>query len=198
MVDEASIESGGEEDGKFKVTDRRHWVHEDGAGELEEPQPEIPSYVKQLKDEAEDKDKRLREYIAAYKAKTTEIDDIKDRLKRENQARLDQFKAGFFADLIPVFDNLKRASNADTADADALLQGLRMTVDQFEQKLKDNGVTSIDAVGRKFNPTTDEACMTVPSEDPEKDNMVLEELEPGYMFGDKLLKPVKVKVAKAT
>ena len=42
---------------------------------------------------------------------------------------------------------------------------------------------------RTFPPSTEEL---------EQDNMVLEELEPGYMFGDKLLKPVKVKVAKAT
>ena len=63
----------------FKVTDRRHWVSEDERiGE--EPDEQVPSYVQQLKLEADDKDKRLREYIAAFKTKSSEIDEAKQRL----------------------------------------------------------------------------------------------------------------------
>ena len=195
MVEESPEDLDQQENSDFKVTDRRHWVNEDDENEVIEE--EVPSYVKQLQAEAEDKDKRLREYISAYKAKAAEIDEIKQRLQRENQVRLDQFKSDFFAKLLPIFDNLKRALAVNiSSDKESLLEGLQMTLDQFSHQLEENGVVPIEAVGRKFNPATDEACMTVPADDPEKDNMVLEELEPGYMFREKLLKPVKVKVAR--
>ena len=71
-----------------------------------------------------------------------------------------------------------------------------MVVSQFTRELEDNGVQTIDTKNRKFNPKTDEACMTVETEDPEQDDMILEELEPGYMFKEKLIKAAKVKVAK--
>ena len=67
---------------------------------------------------------------------------------------------------------------------------------QFRQSLEENGVKPISAKGRKFDPKTDEACMTIETSDPQQDDMVLEELEAGYLFGEKLIKPVKVKVAK--
>jgi molecular chaperone GrpE len=64
-----------QETSKFTVSDRRHWAHEDEEGNLDvEPEERLPSYVQQLKDQAEAKDKQLREYIAAYKAKTAETD----------------------------------------------------------------------------------------------------------------------------
>ena len=83
-------------------------------------------------------------------------------------------------------------------DFDSLKQGIVMVSAQFSQSLEENGVKAICAKGRKFDPKTDEACMTIETNDPKQDNMVLEELEAGYMFGEKLIKPVKVKVAKLT
>ncbi|MFQ5673860.1 MAG: nucleotide exchange factor GrpE [Nitrospinales bacterium] len=184
----------------FTVKDHRHWATEDesdnaDAGTQEE---QLPSYVEQLKNQAEEKDKQLREYIAAFKAKNAENSEFRVRLQRENETRLNQFKANLFAQIIPILDNLKRAAEAaeTSGDFDSLKQGLRMIVGQFSQNLEANGVKPIRAKGRPFNPKTDEACMTVTTTDPEQDNLVLEELETGYMLGEKLIKPVKVKVAK--
>jgi molecular chaperone GrpE len=71
-----------------------------------------------------------------------------------------------------------------------------MVIKQFTRELEDNDVTVIPTVGRKFDPKTDEAFMTEVTDDPEKDNIILQELEPGYMFKDRMIKPAKVKVAK--
>jgi len=186
---------------KFNVTDRRHWVleEESNAVEKEDQQKErLPSYVEQLKQEAEEKDKRLREYIAAYKNKSAENDEFRQRLQKENESRLDQLKGGFFKKFIPVLDNLKRATMAahSSGDFESFKQGIDMILAQFETELAQNGVEAIGATGRRLDPNTDEVCMTVETDDPEQDNMVVEELEPGYRYQDKLLKPVKVKVAK--
>ena len=184
---------------RFTVSDRRHWAHEEeGETPASEPEERLPSYVQQLKDQAEAKDKQLREYIAAYKSKSAETDEIRVRLQKENENRLEQIKADFFKKLIPIMDNLKRAIDSahSSADYESLKQGIEMTYSQLLSTLKESGVETISTSGRKFNPQTDEAFMTEDTTDPDKDNEVVEELEPGYLFKDKLLKPAKVKVAK--
>lgn len=188
-----------QETSRFTVKDRRHWVHEEeGEALVAEPEERLPSYVEQLKQQAEAKDKQLREYIAAYKSKTAETDETRVRLQKENENRLEQIKAGFFKKLIPIMDNFKRAidSAQSSADYESLKQGIEMTYSQLLGTLKESGIETIPTSGRKFNPQTDEASMTEDTSDPEKDNEIVEELEPGYVFKDKLLKPAKVKVAK--
>jgi molecular chaperone GrpE len=145
----------------------------------------LPTYVEQLKQEAEEKDKRLREYIAAYKEKSGEDNDV----------RLDQFKANLFARLIPILDNLNRAIQTTSSNKEALQQGVELVAKQYLRELKNNGVEIIDTQNRKFNPNTDEVVMTEDTTDPAQDNMIVEELEPGYIFKDKLIKAARVKVA---
>lgn len=188
-----------EETSRFTVSDRRHWAHEDGEDTLAgEPAERLPTYVEQLKQQAESKDKQLREYIAAYKSKTAETDEIRIRLQKENENRLEQIKADFFKKLIPITDNFLRAidSAQSSADYESLKQGIEMTYSQLLSILKESGVETISTSGRKFDPQTDEAFMTEETSDPNKDNEIVEELEPGYLFKDRLLKPAKVKVAK--
>lgn len=188
-----------EETSRFTVSDRRHWAHEDGEDTLAgEPAERLPTYVEQLKQQAESKDKQLREYIAAYKSKTAETDEIRIRLQKENENRLEQIKADFFKKLIPITDNFLRAidSAQSSADYESLKQGIEMTYSQLLSILKESGVETISTSGRKFDPQTDEAFMTEETSDPNKENEIVEELEPGYLFKDRLLKPAKVKVAK--
>jgi molecular chaperone GrpE len=157
----------------------------------------LPSYVEKLKQEVEDKDKRLREYIAAYKEKSGENDDFRKRLEKENDLRLDQFKANLFARLVPILDNLNRAIKTTIAnkDIEAVHQGVEMVSKQFARELKNNGVKSIETQNRKFDPQTDEVVMTEETNHADRDNMIVEELEPGYMYKEKLIKAARVKVA---
>ena len=185
------------EPSKYSVTDRRHWQLED-FDETEASQERLPTYVEQLKQEAESKDDRLKEYIAAYQNKTAENDEFRKRLERENENRLDQIKANFFKKFIPILDNFKRAlqSGQSPADFESFKQGVDMIATQLTQQLMENGVETISAQGRKFDPKTDEVLMTVETEDPDQEGLVVEELEPGYKFKEKLLQPAKVRVAK--
>ena len=188
---------------KMKVLDRRHWVDEDkNSGSKDNPkdviEDRLPNFVEQLKQDAEDKDKRLREYISAYKDKNAENDEFRIRLQKENETRLDQFKAILFAKLIPILDNLNRAaqSASQTKDLNSLQEGIDLVINQFIRELKDNGVEPITSVGQKFDPKAHEVFLTVETEDAAQDEMVIEELEPGYKFKEKLIKAAKVKIAK--
>ena len=188
---------------KMKVLDRRHWVDEDkNLDNKDSPkdviEDRLPNFVEQLKQDAEEKDKRLREYISAYKDKNAENDEFRIRLQKENETRLDQFKAILFAKLIPILDNLNRAaqSASQTKDLNSLQEGIDLVINQFIRELKDNGVEPITSVGQKFDPKAHEVFLTVETEDAAQDEMVIEELEPGYKFKEKLIKAAKVKIAK--
>ena len=181
---------------EINIVDRRSSILD--KEEVEEAIEErLPTYVERLKQEAEEKDKRLREYIAAYKEKSGEDDEFRKRLEKDNDVRLDQFKANLFSRLIPILDNLNRAIQATSSNKDfeGLHQGMEMVTKQFARELKNNEVQKIDTLNRKFNPQTDEVVMTEETTDPEQDNTIVEELEPGYIFKDKLIKAAKVKVA---
>ena len=183
---------------KMKVLDRRHWVDENEDEPSKPIEERLPNFVEQLKNEAEDKDKRLREYIAAYKDKNAENDEFRIRLQKENETRLDQFKAILFARLLPILDNLKRAaqSASQSKDLDSLQEGIDLVINQFSRELKENGVETVTSVGEKFDPKAHEAFLTVETEDEAQDEMIIEELEPGYRFKEKLIKAAKVKIAK--
>ena len=188
---------------KMKVLDRRHWVDEDENSDSKGSSKDViedrlPNFVEQLKQDAEEKDKRLREYISAYKDKNAENDEFRIRLQKENETRLDQFKAILFAKLIPILDNLNRAaqSASQTKDLNSLQEGIDLVINQFIRELKDNGVEPITSVGQKFDPKAHEVFLTVETEDANQDEMVIEELEPGYKFKEKLIKAAKVKIAK--
>jgi molecular chaperone GrpE len=187
---------------KIQVVDRRHWVAEEDeeaeSGDGKNIEERYPSFVEKLKQEAEEKDQRLKEYIAAYKEKTAQTDELRARLQRDNDTRLDQFKANLFAKLLPILDNLKRAEDSakTTNDFESLKQGINLVINQFVRELKDNDVKPLETQGQKFDPKIHEAFLVTETDDPEQDNVILEELEQGYMFKEKLIKAAKVKVAK--
>lgn len=182
----------------INIVDRRSSLLEEEIGDeinTNNIDDRLPTYVEKLKQEVEEKDKRLREYIAAYKEKSGADDDFRKRLEKDNDVRLDQFKANLFARLVPILDNLNRAIQTASSSKEALQQGVELVAKQFARELKNNGVEQIDTQDRKFNPQTDEVVMTEDTTDPERDNMIVQELEPGYIFKEKLIKAARVKVA---
>jgi molecular chaperone GrpE len=185
-----------EEEPVISVVDRRSaMLEEDEQATFQEER--LPSYVERLKQEAQEKDQKLKDYVAAYKEKTAEDDDFRKRLEKDNDVRLDQFKANLFSRLVPILDNLNRALQAvnSNRDFDGLNQGVEMVSKQFSRELKNNDVEVIDTKNRKFNSKTDEIFLTEETDDPKMENMIVQELEPGYIFKDKLIKAAKVKVA---
>ena len=131
---------------KMKVLDRRHWVDEDKDSDSEgNPknviEDRLPNFVEQLKQDAEEKDKRLREYISAYKDKNAENDEFRGRLQKENETRLDQFKAILFASFsspkyLNIFSSSIPSNLFITSSAEKSLIPIFIFKSPFE--LKDN------------------------------------------------------------
>ncbi|MFQ5559039.1 MAG: nucleotide exchange factor GrpE [Nitrospinota bacterium] len=188
-----------QEDVFFEVNDRRAWVDEDDfAIELIQKNAQLEFFSKEFKKKAEESEKKLFEYIGAYKKNLEENEAFKKRLEFNSQKQVEQAKGDILMSLLPVKDNLDRAvSSVNGSDkTSALLDGINMVRKLFLEQMKQNGLTLVEAVGKPFDPEKAEAVAVEKVTKKKSDNIVMEEFEPGYELGGRLLRPARVKVGK--
>jgi molecular chaperone GrpE len=126
-----------------------------------------------------------------------EFDNYRKRVERERRDLADYIKGDILAELLPILDNFERALQAPSSDAsDPLRKGVELIHRQMLDFLKKRGVSAIEALGADFDPNFHQAVIHEASPS-HREGEVIEELQRGYMLGDKLLRPSMVKVAKA-
>ncbi len=161
---------------------------------------EFLTILDKLRKEVEEKDKKLVEYIKAYKQQTQETEKIRQRLRDDFEKKLANANADILKRLISVFDELSLALNhAEKAqDVASLAKGLEMTVKRFKNELEAVGVEQVHNEGKKFNPNYEEAISIIPVQKEEEDDCIVSVLQPGYMLKGNLLKAAQVVVGKYT
>jgi molecular chaperone GrpE len=147
------------------------------------------------KESAEYKDKLLRTLA--------EMENLRRRTEREiADTRLYGISA-FARDIIAVADNMQRALGAldaelrEKADAGtkALLDGVELTERELLKVLEKHGVKKFDPLGEKFDPNLHQAMYEIP--DPSQPaGTVAQVVQPGYMIGERVLRPALVAIAK--
>ncbi|HJM40923.1 MAG TPA: nucleotide exchange factor GrpE [Candidatus Thalassarchaeaceae archaeon] len=95
--------------------------------------------------------------------------------------------------ILPVLDNLDKALEA--AEEGPLADGVRLTRDNLLEALQSEGLKQIE-VGSEFDPNTMEALTTLPASEEHPDGTVIDTLESGWMYKDRVLRPARVVVAK--
>ncbi|HEY7834129.1 MAG TPA: nucleotide exchange factor GrpE [Ktedonobacterales bacterium] len=133
-----------------------------------------------------------------YLRERAEMDNFRKRQERVAADRIRYEKRELLQRVLEVMDNLDRAMNfEETMDRENLHQGLRMVHWQLEELLKGEGLSTVPAVGQPFDPHVHEAIEQVESaEYPE--GVVVEEVRRGYMLGDEMLRPARVKVSSGS
>jgi molecular chaperone GrpE len=127
-----------------------------------------------------------------------EFDNYRKRIERERRELSEFAAADVLTELLPILDNLERALQAPSAgDADVYRKGVEMIQRQMLDLLRKRGVTPIEAVGADFDPNYHQA-VTHDTSPGHRDGEVIEELQRGYMLGERLLRPAMVKVAKTS
>jgi molecular chaperone GrpE len=191
-----------EDDGRpqFQINDKRFWVtggREDSGQESPSTASpsRLPTYVERLEEQLQEKDRLLRSHIADLRG---EQDELRRRLSRELEQRLELATGNLLADFLPVLDNLDRAlqAAAQQPKLDALLEGINLVRTQFLTILARHGLQPLDRQGQPFDPRFDEAITTVEITDPRQHNLVLQEWEKGYTLHANVLRPAKVAVGK--
>jgi len=123
-----------------------------------------------------------------------EFDNARKRASKEQQEFRDYAVGDAIKSLLPVVDSLERALQVKS-DAAELRGGVELIYKQLQAALTRLAVNPIVATGEPFDPRLHEAIEMVETADA-PDHQVIEELQRGYKFKDRLLRPAMVKVAK--
>ena len=127
-----------------------------------------------------------------------DLENYKKRAIQERAAILKYKNDDLLRDLLTVTDNIQRAVDFCSKEgrSDPVVDGICMISDILQNLLKKYDVKEIDALGQIFDPNLHEAVAKVATKD-QKSNTVIEVLEKGYMYQDRLLRAAKVVVAAA-
>lgn len=200
------------ENSGVRVTDKRRFTAEGEPvnPEVAEKEKEIAQLLERVaeaekkRDEAE---RTLREmsdkFNQAQKQMQAETDGMRQRLQRNYDQKLEAAKGDIITSLLDTLDNLRRAvwaaerSDSKEPEFRALLDGVKATAGLFDAKMREHGLTPVPSEGLEFNPEFHEAVEIV-AVPPEQDNQVVAEFQPGYKYGDKLLRPARVRVGRSS
>jgi molecular chaperone GrpE len=168
---------------------------------------ELRARVKEAEEKQAEAERQVQDYAERFRHAQRQLraenDELRARLQRNFEQKLETARGDLVASLLDVFDNLKRAVAAAESqeergpEFESLLNGVRATAELFEARLRSLGLTPVAGAGEEFNPEIHEAVEVV-SAAPEQDNRVIEELQPGYKFGERLLRPARVRVGRAS
>jgi molecular chaperone GrpE len=181
-------------------------VHEEA--EKGKDKPHESGHEEKKKKKKEDIIEELEKSLAE---KESEIEACKERLlyqqadfenfkklkAREKQEVLRFGNETLVKELLPVIDNLERAIEhaGKSEEAKTITEGVALTLNGFMKALEKFGVARVEAMGQKFDPNVHEALYQEEREDVEPD-VIVAELQKGYVMDGRLLRPSMVSVAK--
>ena len=122
-----------------------------------------------------------------------EFDNARRRGERERSDFLQFASMDLVREILPVLDDFERALKVETADRN-YAKGVELIYQRLYETLKRLGLDPIETEGKQFDPNQHEAVQRVQTEEAE-DQAILGELQRGYNFRGKLLRPAWVKVA---
>lgn len=198
---------------EIKVNDKRRIniegdrvdIKTDEAPEAVKP-PEVIILENQLKEERARREAAEMKLIEVQKrfddAKNSlekETSEMRGRMRKSLEERAKQGQSNFITALLPVLDNLILAIDHAEKDSslELLLGGVKGTARSFENALREVGVEPVASVGAKFDPELHEAVDMVAAKK-DQDGIITAEYSRGYKFGERLLRPAKVQVGKAS
>jgi len=192
---------------QVRVTDKRRiYLDPEGSEKINEEaeQPSLkPKYVEELEARAQAAERQVQDVRVRFEQLREQLqretDETRQRLNRAADERAAMDKAKFIADFLFVLDDLKRAVNAVSHNAprETVAEGLRSIESGVQNALTNAGVEPIAAVGEVFDPELHEAVDTADA-DPEMDGIVISEYSRGFRMGERLLRPARVTVGRAS
>ncbi len=136
--------------------------------------------------------KQAQEYKEALQRLQAEFENFRKRCDKENERFKAYANAELIKGLLPILDSFELAIK-NTADMAQFVKGVEMIYAQLHSLLAGLGLKEIKAEGKQFDPYMHEVLL---QDESDKDNIVLEELQKGYVLNDAVLRHSKVKVGK--
>jgi len=159
---------------------------------------------KESEKETNKEEQLLNEVIILKEEKLRLLAEMENLRKRFERDKIDLIKfssINLIREILSPGDNLERALAAIPKDEKLpqpiknLVEGLKMVQKEFSTILEKNGVKKIDSINKKFDHNFHQAMMEIEKEDVDE-GTVVQEIQPGYIMHDRLLRPAMVGVSK--
>lgn len=156
-----------------------------------DPAPESGDAMDKIQQElGEARDKYIR--------LVAEFDNMRKRTQREREELIRYAHEEVIIEFLGFFEDFERtiaAAKTNPVEGASLVKGVEMVMKRMQDLFKKYDVKEIEALGKKFDHNQHEALMVVESDDYD-DETVIEVFQKGYMLGNRVVKPAKVKVAR--
>ena len=162
---------------------------DDGALDAEAPADE---QAEQENDALKEAQAKADEYLNLAQRVQADFENFRRRTKATRAEAFEDGAREFIKQLLPVVDNLERATQQETSD-EGLMTGVKLVYKQLMDALEKRGVTVIDRPGEKFDPNLENAVMQGTADEGEP-GTVCAVLQKGYKMGDFVLRHAMVKV----
>jgi molecular chaperone GrpE len=143
-------------------------------------------------------EKEVAEHKDAHLRAAADYKNLKRRYEAERVDLITRASAGLLLKILPVVDDLARASSSATPEIvnSPWFGGFKLIPNKLQQLLESEGVTVMDALSQPFDPNLHEA-VAYESGLSDSDGKVVAVLQKGYLLHDKVLRPAMVKVGQA-
>lgn len=139
--------------------------------------------------------KEKDEYFSGWQREKADFLNYKKQEFERLKETLNIAKESLFKELIPVLDNFNLAQRAipEEEKEKNSIKGLLLIKKQLEDSLKSLGLEEIETIGKQFDPKMHEAVEEVEGAEP---GVIVEEVQKGYSFQDKIIRVAKVKIGR--
>ena len=155
--------------------------------------------VKELEKKLSDQQKQTREFKETAQRVQAEFENFSKRIEKQKEEFKSYARAELIVELLTVMDSFNEAISSiekqKEVSKEEYLHGIKLLKKQIAGVLEKNGLKEIKAEGKKFDPHFHE-CLTQAHDKTKEDEVVLEEIQKGYLLNDKVLRTTKVKINK--
>lgn len=177
-----------------EILDADEEIDEEESSDNTEKDPRT-ELLKSLQKELKSKDGEVASLRREFVKLQAETENYKKRILKEKTDFAQFANEKLIKELVPIYENLERALNAEDTSFDNLKAGVDMIFKSFTSFLEKEKVKPIPSVGEKFDPKIHEALSQIESAD-EEENTVLQEFSKGFYLNDRVLRPAKVVISK--
>ena len=167
--------------------------------QTEETETAEGTQTTELNEKIQSLEKEVEDYKEKLLRKAAEFENYKRRTEVDQLNLLNYSGESLIIKLLPIIDDFERSLQHmdDAKDVESIKTGVKLVYDKLIKILDEQGVKKIEAVGQPFNVELHEAVMQRKDENTEP-HTVLDELEKGYMYKDKVIRHTKVIVSEDT
>jgi molecular chaperone GrpE len=179
------------------IDDQTRNPNEQGTPSPAEPGP-LTADVTALQAKLDETQKSADAFRDQLLRKAAEFENFKRRNEAEFANLIRSANENLVTALLPILDDFHRSLKAgkDVRDYDALYRGIELIASKLSRTLENEGLKAFDSAGKPFDVNYHDALLQIPRDDIPH-HTVIEEVERGYMFNDRVLRHAKVIVSSA-